>query len=950
MGNNICERMFFTLGENVDNLKRVWTDQDFANYTPHAALDDLAREGKVKGLEKECHQDMQRFFVSSSITNQYPNDMENSKYMSQLSTLIDPEITQQWSLHEIPHYLENIAQAQKNWSKGYVVSSQINYLIHLFFLSEKQAEAAQKQKDEDRKAMMSHVISKIKEAARRPSKKPASRTCFSRSSCASYSTRSRDLILKKDVERISGLVLTIQAALKAIKRPTRPTTRRDDEGVPAPAREGVARGVHRLQGRALEGDLQGVADSVFKLCFYLGELSLHLHVLNALITSGLYAQLSFEYYEAHPLVQGLTSILSFKEPSQPIELVKKDRLLKKSHVVFTEDAILIESDSRAEIFTARPEFNKLQSLASFSFGRESYYFRGQFFTQYRDCTKLHPVTCCSQDHYMYYLNIESQEDFRDNSLEKFRDKGYTRMFYGLNGDAEDRLFLLRFLETKVAHDAIEFPAKIMVLIQHKVPFERCDDTKPLSYKVVMNKAGKPHGGWMEDVENSTGAFLNGKLILHNRQKGYQVIDIESATVVGEGMLDFVVNGIDTLRNLAVEVKESDQTLLYRKMELRTDYEVFDVMRRKDIESSSIAQKLKLITMDDSYDEDLEPLPVVETPKKEEKDTSFRLKGVVTSIFRLVYSRKQYSMDSVSDFKSLDSKSVLKEENRFELSFETFVLINVLFDSLKNLKNKDESQAIGLMLLKILDIHLEVAVALQNKEKDSIKFVNQEYLTKLRKQVETLEFKHQNFTWELQAFDRLKLKVIFQLLAMTRTVKKLNSLPWLIGQLTSSNFLVPLQDLVTYVGELMSLNSKGLVQENPSTSVANLILDSFLNSSETQLAKEKVLFTYLWSQNKGDKNDDRMFGCAHKRRGVNLCHLFKTLLKKKSQFPEIQERVFKLVEKLPEVLSGIETLLDEYKTDFNNENGFQPDFDHNLWQSYFGCLVYNLTFLASTSMR
>jgi hypothetical protein len=326
MGNNICERMFFTLGENVENLKEVWTDKDFANYTPHAALDDLARESKVKDLEPKCHQDMQRFFVSSAIMNQYPSDMENSKYMSQLSTLIDPEVTQQWGLHEIPHYLENIAQAQKNWSKGYVVSSQINYLIHLFFLSEKQAEAAQKKRDEDREAMMGHVLAKIKED--KPLPPPSGfKDVLLKELVRVVLDSFRDLIAKRDVERITGLAVTIQAALKAIKE--NDSADEADEAMRDYLRQ-LARVLLEVcevfSNELSKEQLQALADNVFKLCFYLGELSLHLHVLHVLIKSGLYARISFQYYEAHPLVAERTAILAFKSPSEPIELLQETKV------------------------------------------------------------------------------------------------------------------------------------------------------------------------------------------------------------------------------------------------------------------------------------------------------------------------------------------------------------------------------------------------------------------------------------------------------------------------------------------------------------------------------------------------------------------------------------------------------------------------------------------------
>jgi hypothetical protein len=501
---------------------------------------------------------------------------------------------------------------------------------------------------------------------------------------------------------------------------------------------------------------------------------------------------------------------------------------------------------------------RLKSLRSFNFGKEAYYFRGQFFTQNGDCRKIHPVNLRSQDYYNYYLNIESQDDFDDDSMALFRDKGYRREFYGVNGDETNKLFLIRFLEREGTHDETEYPKKLMVLSQHKVPTERCDDTKIISQKIVMNKDKKPHSNWLEDIKNTTCAYLHGKLFFHNRQKDYLVIDVETATVIGEGKSDMVIQGIDTLRGLAAGVNEDYQTLQYWPIDLRTDYEAFDIISKKAPQSVDMAKKLKLVTMDDSYDEDLEQLPT-ESKEAPKKEVGFRLQGVVTSLFRLVFSRKQYSMESATDFQKLDSRQVLKEENKFELCFETFVLIYDLIDSLKGLENKEESKAIALMLLKILDIHLEIAMALQKKDKDSIKFVNQEYLTKLRKQVEVLEFNLPNLTWELQVFDRLKLKVLFQLINMTRTIKKLSCLPWLISQLTSEHKLVPLQAFDFYVGELLSLPSKGLTADL-SSSVSNLILDSFFLASEQQLSKEKDVFRYLWDRNKGDK-DEGLIGCA-----------------------------------------------------------------------------------------
>jgi hypothetical protein len=308
----------------------------------------------------------------------------------------------------------------------------------------------------------------------------------------------------------------------------------------------------------------------------------------------------------------------------------------------------------------------------------------------------------------------------------------------------------------------------------------------VSAKKVETAHFKPENSLPDkDAKDLTLHYFAGILLLHSpSSKTTVLINPITAEVVSEKVVtDKAIRGVDNFQKKAFYLKADGQKLLVGDIDLYQGYDLlWNVQSSTTSEKVPVVNNIVDISKDDSFDEEAcdnaQPITIdmssaiskaIEATNQ--SDEIKHIEEYIRTLLKLTFTAKfGRSTLELSSINQSDHPILMSQPNVMDVRRDSFNNLLKLLTYCDQLPQSSHKYFMTLATFKILDTHLNVAYRLQNTNKEELKLLTQEIVSKLRKLVIKASLPSTASREHLSNFDRLKINLLRNLIALSSAIK------------------------------------------------------------------------------------------------------------------------------------------------------------------------------------
>jgi hypothetical protein len=774
MGNTICDRLFLSLAN--DSIDQWWSPEHQEALANLASLSTVGRQQALEKIHDKIDKEMLRFFQVSSTERPMQFEVQSASEQGNLLPLIDFHTAQRWSMDNTTTYLKDLRLLIKDAENTTTVVNEINYLTHLYLLYENYREKKKKEQQDKKPTLLSNCLEYQKTNSESAASAKAVKDTFVNGlvlvTIESLLLTAKSIMDKDDVSKLPAFTKKCNQIASAISENDR--AENEDRKLTT-SFENLSLAmfdvVSKFTNRGFDRDIEKLTAYTIKLSFYLGKVSFHLKVMNHLLKTGNYKNVK---------VGSLDDVKEIGQNWSPltVHLETKAYNFQTADNYKGEEVRFIVEHNRMVVTTKQKKM---------------------IYNRYPDYAVYHPNCCIenSEPTGQLFLFRESTYCYSQNRIYPFK----AASLRGSSNDSTDiqegSFDLIEPETSRVTEDApdfkisrswaLEIEGMIVTLNELKVPegkdlkyllkfYEK--DKESNSYRrvreefVVKAYGTEPGFDISQTSENTCVEYASGLIIIVVDGHIENLIDPFTFKAFKPPKVSNYINGVDPIRKKLLHLKDQKQhnPLSLSKFSSFSQY----VLQHGFFNHISEENAKQTKDVDNC---------------KEEENGSGNFVEYVLLLLKLVCSQDVSPFPADLQEPGGEKKgAMIYTTNKIDLTTGTFEEILDLLDQLVLSQDFDFKYQVEIGLLKILDVHLNIACLFQNNDKSTMKVLNQELIVKLRKAVMRLNLPGYYPKYSRAALDEVKLNIISNLISLSLKMKKVGEVKSLVRTLLSDSIV------------------------------------------------------------------------------------------------------------------------------------------------------------------
>lgn len=795
MGNSICDRLFFSL-TNGDSIREWWSPEHQEAMANLASLGTLGRQHALKDLTKKIDKEMMKYYQVSSTERGSSYQIQSASEQSEILPYVDPHTAQRWSLDDTTTFLKDLRHLIKDADNTTTIVNEINYLTHLYLLYESYRDRIKKEADGEKPSLMTSCLEARQSATQKKPEhlKDSFISGVVKVTLESLVASAKSIVEKEDSGRLPMFTKKCQQIADTINDKDRAC--HEDRTLITGFENlviAIFNVVSRFDGKGQDIYLSNLTAFTIKLSFYLGKVSFHLRVMKHLVKSGQYKTLKIGQLNAIKEVEeGLMPlVVQLEKKSYGIEPTENCPGNETTFMV-EHNRIIGINNKKKFIYNRYPDYARyFPSLYVENDIELKRMFMYRSKTHFLDDNKIITFSATSLDD----SNSEAQTPVAvldPHPHDQPAGRSVIRLY-----PVEVEQFIV--ILTEIAVDGESMPVyRLLYYLQ-----TADQPTAALVHDIdVVVQAGKLQGRVVPSECRSVMIdFVDGLILVVNDGVLSSVIDPFSGQCQPVESTKTKINGIDSVRKKFFHLAESGDKPLTQTRFTTTSKYVIQNEFFKNL-STKLPGTINPIFVDGNRSPDCNFLDY------------FMLLVSLTSSNPLT----SFSSDLDKPSTTSEKQSMIFIANKIELKTETMDIVLNMFEAVDSISDSACRQQLQVGMLKILDSHLNVACLIQNTTKDTMKVMNQEMITKLRRLVMNLSMPDSCPRYNRAAFDEMKINVISNLIHLNNKVKKAPDTKILARLVLSSNVVHSHSTVTKFLCEISKLKSKSMPN-----------FDAFMNS-------------------------------------------------------------------------------------------------------------------------
>ena len=795
MGNTICDRIFVSLASG-DSIASHWSSQYQESMSNLASLDYRGRQHALEKIESVVDKEMIKYFQVSSGVRNVPYEVESLAEQERLLPFVDSHTSKRWLLDDGPSILKDLRLLTRDSESNATIVNEINYLTHLYLLFENYKERKRQDDDKNKPNMMVSCLEALKKAADQSTSKKAKDSFVA-------------AVVQVSIDSIAKLADSIQQSnedsnligfIKKCRQITNTFTSEDradqNDTKLTSCFEKLTNSIliiiNKFHGKTISNEMEELTGITIKLVFYLGKVSFHLRFVNYLLEKGLYKNIRFadtfqEIKENGWIFQSKPDMI-FYTASIP----NGNLGLRDSEFLADHNRLYISQDSTFQVFNRYPDYacyyRDLKIEASNEIGK-------LFIHQGLPYTYKNKSICAFTPEHLDSTNentvlpsktvLADSEDKSDNIfddlLAKFDWQGYSEVDSWPMSSGDFIVVLTEYTKEE----------KYIYTLKYFVQDSSSSQAKIIK-EVAVNLNGDLNDtlAFKREHRKYQIVFCSGLVVIIDKDNKFKVIDPWTGKLYqqSENILEVneTVNGVDVVRRKLIHVSKNTGQISFSKLNTYSQYVIpthfyEDVSKRANLRT------------------------IFAKPNPENTKATGNFLDYLMTLLRLANAHTDTTF--LGERGNDTKKDYIFSPNAIELRPETIEQLIVSFELLKTVEPEEIRIQTQIGLLKILDIHLSTAAHLQNNDKMTAKVLNQEMLAKLRRNIFNLTVPDSLPSFNINAFEELKLNIITNIFLLSSKVKILPDSTALTKLIISEFTVYSHSSITSFISNLFTLNKK-----------------------------------------------------------------------------------------------------------------------------------------------
>ena len=893
MGNTICDRLFISFAEGSD-IDNMWSAHSTEALGPWAYLCAAARDRILEKVKDHIDQEMLRFYHASQAHRYKHYESESTADIESLLPRIEPWIAQKYGLGEEATELKELRSLSKESTSCSLVTNEVIYITHLFFLYHSYLEKKRKEETTAKSALMKDVVQAASadlENGLNDKKKEGFVNFVVLYSLKQLTEFGESILVTKDLEKFQKFSMKTSSIIKNLDPEEKPKAQ--DVALTLQLEnlvKTVLKVLSAYKDYAPSADIDYLMSDYSKLTFFVGKLSLHLNTIAGLLHEDLYLELSGNFCAQETKKPDDFSLFKLDTKNtgagQEIELLSEHTGDKELVMVVDPTKILIKGNGKQAVYSRRPNIGlfPIELSGSASSNQDYYYCSGEIWTviTHEDGSETHrpfraeEVKQPTEQPFeftgaVYKLTVEKtlKDVANTYGLTPEELQTYSRKTWTYFSTDKDIRSLTHWIQ-----EGFDIPTLFSI-----TRYERKEGALVQVSEHLLND-GSQALKTLELKDKGIRADWYGDLvIIYNTKKEYVVFDAETGYRKQKlTNCDRAISGFDRTRSRILSLQNS--TLAQTRFEVFTSYQF----------KSSASEAA--------------PNPI-----------QAYFENIMQHVYCVQWGAFNLEFQQVSE-----KAKLLFQANQVDCRDQTFSEILGLITTLEGRPDFELRDILGLGLFKILDTQLNVASRIQNSTKTDMKVASQENLIKLKKAIMAFKFSDKLAAHQQGIIHYLKLNILSNIISLLTKTKKLVDYLQLGELLFSNKRIYSQQDVSRFLSRLLQLKSKGFAQ-----------FDAYMNSLVTKV-EEKIAIVCAAEatafQTKTSLSEELRI------QSTNLTTFFSVIVAYRTRMQE------ELVDKLCEIsVRGVQTSLKAICEDLNSshqklgQEGYLMQYQIELFSSF-----------------
>ena len=893
MGNTICDRLFISFAEGSD-IDNMWSAHSTEALGPWAYLCAAARDRILEKVKDHIDQEMLRFYHASQAHRYKHYESESTADIESLLPRIEPWIAQKYGLGEEATELKELRSLSKESTSCSLVTNEVIYITHLFFLYHSYLEKKRKEETTAKSALMKDVVQAASadlENGLNDKKKEGFVNFVVLYSLKQLTEFGESILVTKDLEKFQKFSMKTSSIIKNLDPEEKPKAQ--DVALTLQLEnlvKTVLKVLSAYKDYAPSADIDYLMSDYSKLTFFVGKLSLHLNTIAGLLHEDLYLELSGNFCAQETKKPDDFSLFKLDTKNtgagQEIELLSEHTGDKELVMVVDPTKILIKGNGKQAVYSRRPNIGlfPIELSGSASSNQDYYYCSGEIWTviTHKDGSETHrpfraeEVKQPTEQPFeftgaVYKLTVEKtlKDVANTYGLTPEELQTYSRKTWTYFSTDKDIRSLTHWIQ-----EGFDIPTLFSI-----TRYERKEGALVQVSEHLLND-GSQALKTLELKDKGIRADWYGDLvIIYNTKKEYVVFDAETGYRKQKlTNCDRAISGFDRTRSRILSLQNS--TLAQTRFEVFTSYQF----------NSSASEAA--------------PNPI-----------QAYFENIMQHVYCVQWGAFNLEFQQVSE-----KAKLLFQANQVDCRDQTFSEILGLITTLEGRPDFELRDILGLGLFKILDTQLNVASRIQNSTKTDMKVASQENLVKLKKAIMAFKFTDKLAAHQQGIIHYLKLNILSNIISLLTKTKKLVDYLQLGELLFSNKRIYSQQDVSRFLSRLLQLKSKGFAQ-----------FDAYMNSLVTKV-EEKIAIVCAAEatafQTKTSLSEELRI------QSTNLTTFFSVIVAYRTRMQE------ELVDKLCEIsVRGVQTSLKAICEDLNSshqklgQEGYLMQYQIELFSSF-----------------